>query len=237
MSRRTIKKEILQILALEDLVSVKEVLVSFQPAEIINPLFSALCSTSLQVKWHAVSAFGWFVPAIAESNIEAARVIMRRFLWSLNDESGGIGWGAPEAMAEIMTMDVRLAEEYLHMLISYTREDGPELFQDGNFLELPMLQRGLLWGVGRLCQACKKQMVETGVGEDLRAYLTSDDAEVPGLAVWCLSLLGDTSAKSDVLTLQHDYREVPIYQDGVFSTYTISELVDLYLLQYNRGKN
>jgi len=43
-----------------------------------------------------------------------------------------------------------LAEEYLHMLVSYMREDGPKAFQDGNFIELPMLQRGLLWGIGRL---------------------------------------------------------------------------------------
>ena len=96
--------------------------------------------------------FGWLVPAIAEKELEAARIVMRRFLWSLNDESGGIGWGAPEAMAEIMCHSPVLRHEYLHMLISYMREDGENLFEDGNYLELPMLQRGLLWGIGRLCQ-------------------------------------------------------------------------------------
>eukprot|EP00362_Geleiidae_sp_MMETSP1317_P000447 CAMPEP_0201284794 /NCGR_PEP_ID=MMETSP1317-20130820/84991_1 /ASSEMBLY_ACC=CAM_ASM_000770 /TAXON_ID=187299 /ORGANISM="Undescribed Undescribed, Strain Undescribed" /LENGTH=71 /DNA_ID=CAMNT_0047606373 /DNA_START=1077 /DNA_END=1289 /DNA_ORIENTATION=- len=67
--------------------------------------------------------------------MEEARIVMRRMLWSMNDESGGIGWGVPEAMAEVMTCNKGLAEEYIHMLISYMREDGEELFQDGNFLE------------------------------------------------------------------------------------------------------
>jgi hypothetical protein len=39
---------------------------------------------------------------LADKDMESARVIMRRLMWSLNDESGGIGWGAPEAMGEIV---------------------------------------------------------------------------------------------------------------------------------------
>jgi len=39
---------------------------------------------------------------LTEKEMESARVIMRRLMWSLNDESGDIGWGAPEAMAEII---------------------------------------------------------------------------------------------------------------------------------------
>jgi len=105
------------------------------------------------VRWHAVSVFGTTVDRMAGQDLESARIVMRRFLWSLNDESGGIGWGAPEAMAEIMYHCRPLAEEHLHMLVSYMREDGPEAFQDGNFIELPMLQRGLLWGIGRLIPA------------------------------------------------------------------------------------
>jgi len=69
--------------------------------------------------------------------MEAARIVMRRYIWSLNDESGGIGWGAPEAMAVGIYHHDGLCDEYLHMLISYMLPDGPLEHQDGNFLELP----------------------------------------------------------------------------------------------------
>jgi len=36
-------------------------------------------------------------------------------MWSLNDESGGIGWGAPEAMGAIMARHTGLADEYANI--------------------------------------------------------------------------------------------------------------------------
>lgn len=53
---------------------------------------------------------------------------MCRLMWTLNDESGGIGWGAPETMAEAMACHPHIAEEYVCILLFYIREDG-------NFLE------------------------------------------------------------------------------------------------------
>jgi len=49
------------------------------------------------------------------------------------------------------------------MLVSYMREDGPEAFQDGNFIELPMLQRGLLWGIGRLIPRYRQTLAAMGI--------------------------------------------------------------------------
>jgi len=83
---------------------------------------------------------------LADADMEAARVVMRRMIWQLNEESGGIGWGMPEAMGETMARHEGLAQEYAHMLVSYIQEDG-------NFLEHVPLQRGVLWGLGRLAQA------------------------------------------------------------------------------------
>ena len=60
---------------------------------------------------------GEVVSKIAENDLEFARIIMRRPMLNLNDESGGIGWGAPEAMGEIMARSEKLAEEYHKILI------------------------------------------------------------------------------------------------------------------------
>jgi hypothetical protein len=75
------------------------------------------------------------------------------------------------------------------MLISYMREDGDEPFQDGNYLELPMLQRGLLWGIGRLCEKYPQEMNGLGISADLLPYLKSEDTGVVGLALLALSFL------------------------------------------------
>jgi len=237
MSRRTVKREVLRILVDTDLERIKRGLERYQENEVVNPLFTALCAANELVKWHAVSAFGWIVPAIADQDTESARVIMRRFLWSLNDESGGIGWGVPEAMAEVMAMDRRLADEYLHMLISYTREDGPELFQDGNYIELPMLQRGLLWGIGRLCAARRAMMRNVGVGTDLATYLDSPDGVVRGMALWALANLGDGAAADEVKRkrLRLDHSEIPIYWEGVQTRYSMGELTKRYLQAVGKG--
>ncbi|MDO8946131.1 MAG: HEAT repeat domain-containing protein [Desulfocapsaceae bacterium] len=189
MSSRRIKQEVLALLALTDLDRISTEMRQYAEKDLVNPLFSALSRPEELVRWHAVSIFGQVVPHLADQDMEAARIVMRRFLWSLNDESGGIGWGAPEAMAEIMLHHHRLAEEYLHMLLSYLHPDGPLEHQDGNFLELPALQRGLLWGIGRLASRLAPKLISLGVVADLLPYLQSEDGGVRGLSVWSLGIL------------------------------------------------
>ncbi len=111
----------------------------------INPLIGLYCSGDERLRWRAISATGLLVSRLAASDMESGRVIVRRLMWSLNDESGGIGWGAPEAMGEIMARHLGLAREYACILISY-------LDKNGNYLELPALQEGVLWGLARLAE-------------------------------------------------------------------------------------
>ena len=89
---------------------------------------------------------GVTVAEMAKDSMERARIILRRIMWSLNDESGGIGWGSAEAMGEILYHSPELALEFKNILFSY-------LDHHGNFLEHEMLQRGLLWGIGTYLEA------------------------------------------------------------------------------------
>jgi hypothetical protein len=231
VNRRSVKQEILALLQKSDLAEIYRFVESYPPHILINSLFMALCNPLELVRWHAVGVFGRIVPAMADKDPESARIVMRRLLWSLNDESGGIGWGAPEAMAEIMCHSALLRQEYLHMLLSYMREDGEEYFQDGNYLELPMLQRGLLWGIGRICQEHKAEMVKTQIIADIAAYLTSADHHVVGLAIWCLGLLGaDTTATSIAGFLGHN-GEIRLFLNSSIETVTVAELAAQSLRQ------
>ena len=94
------------------------------PRKIVNGLFPLLYSQDEIVKWRAVTFMGLFVRNLAEEDMESARDVVRRLRWTLNDESGGIGWGSPEAMGEILTCHEGLAGEYAPILLSYANRDG-----------------------------------------------------------------------------------------------------------------
>ena len=146
-----------------------------EPKTAISPLLSFLYETDDLARGKAIRAIGYTVSMMAESSPESARNIMRRLIWSLNDESGGIGWGAPEAMGEIMGQNEILAREYYRILISYIDENG-------NPLENGPLERGVLWGIGRLARS-RPELTREAIGPVLK-QLTSADPVKRGLALW-----------------------------------------------------
>lgn len=229
MSSRALKKEVAALLEEHELSSVLQRLSSLPAKGVINSLFPALCREVPQTRWFAVSSMGETVARLAESDMEEARIIMRRFLWSLNDESGGIGWGAPEAMAEIMSVCRPLAEEYSHMLVSYLREDGDEPWQDGNYLEHVLLQRGLLWGIGRLSLAHTGLMQEKLMPEDLAPFLDSVDSEVRAMAAWAAGNLGFESLNERLRAMTGEKSPVTLYLNGDFEQTSVGELAQVAL--------
>ncbi len=226
LTRRRIKLELLILLEKRQTSEISNFLERYPDHLVLNTLFSALCNPLDRVRWNAVICFGTIVPRLAEERIEEARVIMRRFLWSLNDESGGIGWGAPESLAEVMCHCGQLRREYLHMLISYMCEDGEEFFQDGNYLELPMLQRGLLWGIGRLCQCHRDEMIEQNIVENVAAYLSSTDSTVSGLAIWALGLLQAKTTAQRIAPFLDEDKVIQIYRDNFLQDVELGVLAE-----------
>ena len=135
-----------QLLRTEDIQAALAEIRQIPGRQAVNPLFSFFYSTDEMLRWRAITAMGVVVGQLADSHMESARVIMRRLMWNLNDESGGIGWGSPEAMGEITAVHPMLAMEFHRILISYVDPSG-------NYLEHPGLQRGAVWGMGRLAHA------------------------------------------------------------------------------------
>jgi HEAT repeat protein len=216
MRQRALKKNIIALLDSGNLAGVLALQENYPRYRLINPLIGCLCTTDEMVKWLVVSALGQIVAAVADEEMESARVVMRRFMWMLNDESGGIGWGVPEAMGEVMACHAGLAEEYAHILVANMREEG-------NFLELPMLQRGLMWGIGRLAGARPGLMKEKNAAKYLGQYLDSGDPEVRGRAIWAMGQLGGIKPKK-LAELLDDRGTVTICQDLHLKSFTVGEL-------------
>jgi HEAT repeat protein len=202
LSGRATKQRIYELLKSPDLASALDEISRLPGRKVINPLFSLLYNRDQDVRWAAIKAMGMIVAKMAHEDMESARVIMRRLMWNLNDESGGIGWGSPEAMGEILACHDGLAKEYAHILISYTREDG-------NYLEHEVLQRGLIWGIGRLAQV-SPHILQNAV-QHLFPYLESTDATVRGLAAWVMGLLAVDDAVSHLTGLKNDENQIQIY--------------------------
>ncbi|MFP3870287.1 MAG: DVU0298 family protein [Syntrophobacteria bacterium] len=212
---RAFKEKILNLLSAENPECSVETLCQFPERQVINPLCIFLCHSEPHIRCRAIRAAGAVVANLAEKDMESARVLMRRMMWNLNDESGGIGWGMPEAMGESMAHHQGLAREYARILISYAREDG-------NFLEYEPLQRGVLWGLGRLAQA-RPHLLQDHVSP-LKGYLTSDDGTLRGLAAWIMGLIGAGEARSGLEQLVEDTTEITFCENGKARTCRVSDL-------------
>lgn len=212
---RRLKKTVLTLLQSDSLETATAALLQMPPRRVINPLFSLLYHTDAIIKWRAVSAMGSVVSHQATHDLQSARIVMRRLMWNLNDESGGIGWGSPEAMGDIMASCPVLAKEYANMLISY-------IHPHGNFLEHEGLQQGSLWGFGRLAHARPDLLQDAA--KLLIPFMKAKDTPRRGLAVWCAGPLSSPEIKAYLESLSHDMSEITLYLDRKLIQKTISAI-------------
>lgn len=204
-----------EILKSDDFEARMDQLASLGLRRVVNALLAFLCSLDEPIKWRAVVAVGDVVARMAHEEMEGARVVMRRLMWSLNDESGGIGWGAPEAMGEIMANHEGIAEEFSSILLSYIQRDG-------NALENGLLERGVLWGIGRLAQ--KRPELVQGTVAHLVPYLSSEDPVHRGMAAWALGFLDAAAVVQHVKPLLHDLSGVRIFEKGRVRDFRVCRL-------------
>ncbi len=148
----------------------------------VGPLFSMLLLDPLTMH-RAAAALGLTIARIAEIEPESARNVVRRFMWHMNEESGNIGWGIPDAFAETLAASPLLAPTYASILISYIMDLG----HDDNYCDNDVLRRSCYWAVGRFA------MANPNLAEKSRPWLLHGlaDADSPcrGYAAWALGKL------------------------------------------------
>ncbi len=223
---REIKRKIREWLEGDDLDNALENLSRFPARRSVNPLFGLLYSRMEIVRWRATTAMGAVVAQLADENMESARVIMRRLLWNMNEESGGIGWGSSEAMGEIMARHARLADEYASILLSYINSER-------NFVEFEMLQRGVLWGIGRLALARPELVAECA--DVLPDFLSATDAILRGLAAWIAGSIAVPALRDPLETLVDDDASFAFYLNGQLSDVSVGQMAGEALSTIDAG--
>ncbi|GAB4545709.1 MAG: hypothetical protein Kow0063_39850 [Anaerolineae bacterium] len=130
------------------------------------------------ISWRAVEAMGLAAARISDDDPEYVRVHLRRLMWLLNDESGGIGWRAPEMMGEIIRSRPEHFADFLPILISILDMEEEDAIR---------FRAGTLWAIGRLAPV----MPEAARSALPRIIPCLDDPhpQTRGMAVWCLGQL------------------------------------------------
>ena len=226
MPYRQLKKNVFDLLIRDDFSNSLVQLSRLPGRQVVNPLFSFLYHADEIVRWRAVSAMGVVTAQIAEKNMESARIIMRRLIWNLNDESGGIGWGSPESMGEIMARSDIMAREFSKILVSY-------VLPHGNFLEHDILQRGVLWGLHRLSKA--DPGLTYSAAPFVRPFLTSKDPFHRGLAICFSETVRDASAAPYLEKLIQDNTLVSLYSDFRMTSHKMANLAAFAMAAIKRN--
>jgi rubredoxin len=177
-----------------------------------NSLISLAADLDEDRRWRAIRALGLVTARMYDREPEQARRVVRQLIWNLNEESGGIGWGMPEAFGEILAVRKELAVEYGSLLASYLLE--PE-----RTLDHEELQRGVIWALGRL-KVFPKDMREEVVPALIRV-LRQDSPTLRATAAWAL---GEMGAREALQTL----KDLP-KSEGMLSLWTDQKLIRISL--------
>lgn len=215
---RKTKARIRQMLLSDDWQEKIEEFREMADSSVVGPLFSLLLDPDEDVRWRAITILGITVAAMAEKDMESARIVMRRFMWHMNEESGNVGWGIPESMAETMVHHSGLADEFHKKLASYVQ--CPECLGDDNYMDHPPLRQAVYWGLGRLAEV-RPALVRHAQADLEKAVLTEESAVSRALACWALGLVGDRRALP-VLEGQADAADpVEIFRHGELERTTL----------------
>ena len=145
---------------------------------VLRYLVARLYSRDEAVKWEAVRALGAVAADPSIFDADRTAKLMRRFVWALNDESGNVPYGVPEAMGEILAVRPELQPAFLPILCSLLTEN--EMSQTGP------IERGAIWAVGRVGPAAAQRAPEV-VPALRKAAETHPDAETREAALRSLA--------------------------------------------------
>jgi HEAT repeat protein len=126
------------------------------------------------VAWRAVEALGTVAYGGGRADLEPARELVRRVLWLMNDESGGLLWKGPQVIGAVLARVPALRAELVSVLAS--------------FLEEVPFRVGTRWALWRLSLAAPEAAREAGAA--LASSLADPDPAVRGHAALALRGIG-----------------------------------------------
>lgn len=187
----------------------------------VRVLRSLLYEDEPLVKWRAVTMFGW----LAREKPELVIAEVDRLTWSLNDEAGSIGRGAPEALGEIARNNARMAVEGGRVVVHYIED--PETCRPPN--RNPEILIGVLWAIGRMGERRPEDVKE--VLAVVESFFEDPDPNIRGHAIWALGRIRTVGCRESLRERLEDPGRVSVYEDEEMRSCSVGELARGALLK------
>jgi hypothetical protein len=199
-SSRAARKEVARrLVAAYDLAAVESWASAEPQAERV--LQSLLYDAEDLVGWRTVEALGRVAGVRAREGIEAVRELLRRVLWLMNDESGGLLRAGPQVMGAVLAHVPALRREFGTIVAS--------------FLEEEPFRVGARWALWRL--AVEAPDVVAQEAARLAASCADPDPAVRGHAAAALRAAG-----GDVAPFTHDEAAFTLFDHRTGELRTLS---------------
>ncbi len=180
-------------------------------------VFSILISLTYDkedlICWRAIEAMGKAAGAVAGEAPVAVRNVVQRLIWSVSEESGGIGWSAPEMLGEIVINSPQAFEDIPPVLLSFHEEES--------FL------KGVLWALGRMARSGIERT--RGSFEVAVRALEHKDSSVRGLGLYALAGSITDEVKARVKEMIRDGGRCVIYRDGQLVETKVGDIARMVL--------
>jgi HEAT repeat protein len=211
----TLKKSILLLLEANDLDSL--VTLAKDKPRVVSLLVRISYDKETLAGWRAIKAVGLIAQELVRTDYEYLRNTIRKLRWSLSDESGGIGWSAPELLGEIVCADPRRFADIVPLIADvYTIEED-------------VFRPGVMYAFSRIAESAPDLI--SPFTDILSAALTDENAlvrihaletigKLKGLA--SLSIAGEVMEK-----LKHDTSEVWVYRGNTFINITVGNAAEI----------
>lgn len=221
MSYKKLKQEVKRILVDKVITRENEIYEKYPPEKIIPCLQGLLFEKEEIIKFRAVESIGFASLIMAEKNIENVRILMRKFMWNLNEESGGIGWGSQESMCEVAASIDKIYNEFIEIIVSYLNPES------SSFLDHKELHPGVIWGIGRLGMKNKK----TGAIAKyvLKDSIHDENPKIKGLSIWAAQKCKIKGLEKGIQKYTKDQTRFTIYENGKIHTTTIADQAKTFL--------
>ncbi|BCB97422.1 hypothetical protein JZK55_23440 [Dissulfurispira thermophila] len=158
--------------------------------------------------WRAIEAMGVVAGELSKEKMDVVRDTIRRLLWSMGEESGGIGWSAAEMLGEIIRSNPDEFADIIPIVWSFKEEE--------------MFRPGVVWAMGRIASV-RPDLVRF-ILKDMQHMITDKNPAVRGYAAWTIGILNENSFIEDINKLTSDKSLIHFYQNGDLAQKTVAEI-------------
>jgi hypothetical protein len=214
VTQQEMKQAVLAALEMNDFETIERL--ALQSRKALSALVRLAYDRETLVGWRAIVAVGRVASVYSRNNYEFLRETVRKLLWSLTDESGGIGWSAPELLGEIVSSEPEKFSDVVPLIA--------EVF----CIEEDVFRPGVLYAFKRIARTHPEMI--TPFQQTILGGLSEQDPKTRIYAIELVVMLAKhldrenlDSMRKQVAALTRDEQEAWIYEGDGFSGVVVKE--------------